>query len=410
MAISIINNIPALGAQRQLNQINQNLSKTIFRLSSGLRINTAADDAAGLAISERLRARISSLGQGTLNAQDAISVLQTADGALNEATQVLQRLRVLAQNAASAAKNDTDRAQLQVEVDQLLEELDRLASTTKFSDVVLLDGAIKPSNNGNPSKVAISANSFIGIQATPLVASVAIENPESLFSLGNETFILQVVGGIGPNIYSVNIYSSLSADSTVPLASASFGGDDPRSIISIDISTGVSAGGSFAIVINNTGMSFAQNQIGKTAFVTTSAAQITSTTDNSLLVQIGTEVGDIIKVFAPSVKTKDLFFGEPLKVTTVFKAEGAIHQIDQALDVVVSGRATLGALHNRFDGTIRNNDIFRENITASESRIRDLNIATETSNFTKNQILLQSSTAFLAQANLIPQSLLQLFR
>lgn len=414
MSFSIVNNIPAISTQRQLGIVNQGIAKSIRRLSSGLRINSAADDAAGLAISERLRSQISALQQGGINAQDTISVVQTAEGGLDTATEILRRMKTLGATAASAAKSDGDRALIQVEVNELVDELSRIADTTSFAGQKLLNGDVAGAENGIASTVKIDSNSFIGPQATALVANVVIENAQSNFSLANQTFELKVVAGGLPGYFSVQLFSSLSTAAEInagaPLAQTSFGGALTGAIVSLAVPVLTSAGGSFAVLINNAGMSFSADQVGKIAFVSSTAAQLTSTTDKSLLIQVGAQTGEVVRVFAPTVRPGDLFFGQSVRVDTMLQAEGALNQVDQALNRLNKSRSILGALQNRFENVIRNNDIYRENLTASESRIRDLNVAAETTNFTKNQILLQSATAFLAQANLLPQSILQLLR
>ena len=411
--MSIINNIPAFDTQRQLGIINFNLSKSIQRLSTGLRINNASDDAAGLAISERMRSQIATLAQGTINAQDSVSVVQTAEGAMESAGQIIQRMKTLAATAASAAKSDADRALLQVEVDQLVEELSRLADTTSFAGKLLLDGSIASAQGGEQSALAIDSNAYIGTQSTGLVNSVIFMQAQSQYSMSNETLKLKVVAGALPNQFSVQVFSSLSTaaqiNSGIPLAQTSFGGPTTANIQTVFVPP-VAAGGSFAIRINSIGMSFSSDQIGKIAEVSATASQITSTTDSSLYIQIGAGAGEVVKVFAPSVRPKDLFSGQNTRLDTMLQAEGLLNQADQALSRLNKARAIMGALSNRFENVIRNNNIYQENLTASESRIRDLNVAAETTNFTKNQILLQSATAFLAQANLLPQSVLQLLR
>lgn len=412
--MSLINNIPALQSQRQLGIININISKTIQRLSTGLRINSAADDAAGLAISERLRSQIATLAQGTINAQDAISVAQVAEGGLDSGTQILQRIRVLATTAASATRSDSDRALLQVEVNELFDELGRIAQSTKFGDKILLNGSIAASENGIASATSINSNAFVGAQSTALVASVSVV-ANSSFSLSSAVFQLKVVTGAAAGEFSVYAFSSLSTateiNGGVPLAQASLG-TEALSMKLLTIGVAAGAGISIVVGLNNQGLSTNPNNdlVGKVAFISTTAAQLTSTTDKSLYIQVGADTGEVIKVFAPSLLPTDLFFSQNVKLDTFLQAEGLLNQVGQALDRVNRSRAQIGAQQNRFENSIRNNNIYHENLTASESRIRDLDVAKETTNFTKNQILLQSSTAFLAQANLIPQSLLQLLK
>lgn len=271
MGLRINQNITALNTHRNLVATDSALSKSVEKLSSGLRINRAADDAAGLAISEKMRAQVKGLAQAIRNAQDAISLIQTAEGALTETHAILQRMRQLAVQAASDTLTDDDRQQIQLEVNQLIEELDRIAQTTQFNTKPLLNG------------------SFVG------------------------TF------HIGANI-SQNIALSINDMSASGL--------------------GVSA----------------------------------------------------------------------ISVTAQASANEAISTIDVAIETVSSERAKLGAYQNRLEHTIANLGVAKENLAAAESRIRDVDMAEEMMEFTRTQILLQSGVAMLAQANALPQAVLQLLR
>lgn len=411
--MSIVNNIPALDTQRQLRIINFNLAKSINRLSTGLRINNAGDDAAGLAISERLRSQISMLAQGSINAQDAISVVQVAEGGLDTATQLIQRMKTLSVTAASAAKSDADRSLLQVEIDQITEELGRIADTTAFAGKQLLNGDISAAVLGEAGTVSIDANAFIGAQSTALVASVALQSVSSFASasIPNTSFQLKVVNGSSAGLYSVQVFSGASTAAEInggtPLAQVSINAAVATSLAIISFGAGATAG-TIGVTINGGGLG--AEVIGKVAYVSSTFATLTSNTDKSLYIQIGADTGEVIKTFAPSVRPADLFNKQATRLDTMQQAEGLINLADQALDKINKARAILGAQQNRFENVIRNNAIYHQNLTASESRIRDLDVAAETTNFTKNQILLQSATAFLAQANLVPQSLLQLLR
>ena len=266
----IVNNIMALNTWRTLGETNRSLAKTLERLSSGLRINRAADDAAGLAISEKMRAQVRGLKMAAKNAQDGISLIQTAEGALNEVHAILQRMRELAVQAANDTNMDQDRAHLQAEVDQLLAEIDRIANTTEF-------------------------------------------NKQPLFSGTGFSGVLHVGANQGQNIT-----------------------------------------------------------------VTISPMDTTSLGINGLL------------------------------ISTQSDADAAIDAIDNALEQVSTQRSNLGAYQNRLEHTINNLNVAAENLSAAESRIRDADMAQEMMNFVRQQILLQSGTAMLAQANVVPQTVLQL--
>jgi flagellin len=294
MGLRINNNIAAFNAYRNLSVTDGMMAKSLEKLSSGYRINRAADDAAGLAISEGLRSQIGGLKVAVRNAQDGISVVQTAEGALSETQNILQRMRDLAVQAANdGSQNTTAQAAADTEYQQLNAELDRIANTTSFNGKNLLAG------------------SYAGI--------------------------FQVDSGTGTG-----------------------------STITIDVTT-ATGGALDSTKVTITGLDSAGLALGPTA---------TSPTD----------------------------------LTTTANATVAIGALDTALKDVSTVRATLGAYQNRFEHTINNLNVAVENLTASESRIRDVDMASEMVNFTKNQILTQAGTAMLAQANQAPQSVLKLLQ
>jgi len=281
----INHNISALNTYRQLSFNNTQTAKNLEKLSSGYRINRAGDDAAGLAISEKMRGQIRGLEMATKNAQDGISLIQTAEGALSETHAILQRIRELAVQAANDTNTDNDRAELQKEVDQLIAEIDRIADTTQFNTKNLLNGS-----------------------GTGIVFHIGANQDQNV---------------------TLDI-SSMKADAL---------------------------------------------------------GLVTSGKDTS---------GNPITV--------------NLKIDTQSDANAAITTVDKAIDKVSSERAKLGAMQNRLEHTINNLGAAAENLTAAESRIRDVDMAKEMMEFTKNSILTQAAQAMLAQANQLPQGVLQLLR
>mgnify|MGYP001500254150 CR=1 FL=1 len=272
----INNNVSALNAWRNLYINDSSLTKSMEKLSSGYRINRAADDAAGLAISEKMRAQISGLNMAIKNAQDGISLIQTAEGALNEQQVIIRRIRDLAIQAANDTNTDSDRLKLQDEVSQLVAELNRIADTTQFNGKTLFTGKFSGTNG--------------------LVFHIGANSGQTLTVSINR-------------MRATALHSSLTDD---------------------------------------------------------------------------------------------------FSISTQSSAEAAIGVLDKALDKVSEQRSKLGAVQNRLEHTINNLQVAAENLTASESRIRDVDVALETTNFVKNQILVQAATAMLAQANVKPQSVLQL--
>ncbi|PYZ94390.1 flagellin [Salipaludibacillus keqinensis] len=271
--MKINNNIQALNAYRNLNQNQFQTSKNLEKLSSGLRINRAADDAAGLAISEKMRSQIRGLKQAERNAMDGISLIQTAEGALTEVHSMLQRMRELAVQASNDTNTEEDRQQVQKEIDALIEEIDQIAERTEFNTKKLLNGE------------------------------------------------------------------------------------------------------------NDDGFSF----------------------------QIGANAEQNVKVDIPEMDTDELGIND-IDVETQAGANNAITSLDEAIKKVSDARSELGAMQNRMEHTINNLQVTHENLTSAESRIRDADMALEMTEFTRNNILNQSATAMLAQANQLPQGVLQLLQ
>jgi flagellin len=271
----IINtNVAALNSYNQLSQTNKNMSKSLERLSSGSRINRAADDAAGLAISEKMNAQTRGLAQAQRNAQDGISLIQTAEGALKETHSILQRMRELSVQSANDTNTDKDRAQIQAEVDQLTSEIDRIAENTEFNTQTLLSGGL--SGSGNGVKIHIGANSGQNMEAN-----------------------ISDMSASGLGVDGLSVSGQASADSGIAI-------------------------------------------------------------------------------------------------------------IDSAIESVSTQRSSLGAIQNRLEHTINNLSASEENLTAANSRIKDVDMAKEMMNMSKQQILSQAGTAMLAQANQMPQGVLQL--
>jgi len=275
----INHNIASLNTYRQLSINNNAGAKSLEKLSSGYRINRAGDDAAGLAISEKMRGQIRGLNQAERNAQDAISLIQTAEGALNETHSILQRMRELAVQSASDTNTDDDRKELQKEISQLLEEIDRISTDTEFNTMTLLNGDYESQASALTFQVGANSGQVVSIQLNDMSATT----------------------GLGLSTTTVNLETRTGA-------------------------------------------------------------------------------------------------------TT------AIDNIDEAIKQVSSERAKLGAMQNRLEHTINNLGTTAENLTASESRIRDVDMAKEMMEFTKNSILQQAATAMLAQANQQPQGVLQLLQ
>ncbi|WP_027356849.1 flagellin N-terminal helical domain-containing protein [Desulfofundulus thermocisternus] len=373
----INHNISALNAYRQLYHNNNITAKSLEKLSSGLRINRAGDDAAGLAISEKMRAQIRGLDMAVKNAQDGISLIQTAEGALNETHSILQRMRELAVQAASDTNTNTDRAELQKEIEQLITEIDRIANTTEFNTKKLLNGDLK------------------GVRV--IGESVTWDERSSKTIFAN----IAAAGTITENkTYNVKITGMSGSTFTVKWSDAS----GATGSGTIGASGGTVTIGQAVVTFG----SLATTDIGNEATFTYRQA-ITALSDQSLTFHIGANSSQTMGVAIEDMSAKALHV-DNINVTNTQSAQAAISAINHAIEDVSAQRAKLGAFQNRLEHTINNLGTSSENLTAAESRIRDVDMAKEMMEFTKATILSQAATAMLAQANQQPQGVLQLLR
>ncbi|ABR30381.1 flagellin [Thermosipho melanesiensis] len=384
----INHNISALNAWRSIGQTNMSMSKTLERLSSGLRINRAGDDAAGLAISEKMRGQIKGINMAIKNSQDAISLIQTAEGALTEVHSILQRMRELAVQASSDTNTDVDRNQIQAELDQLREEIDRIARTTEFNTKKLLDGKLESFRSTEDIKVVTGGNIAINASAAGTVT-------EGTYIVEVGQFNTDTTLEVKVTLFTAG--GSNSVTTTYTNGEATIGG------VSITWDTTV-----FDVNFADFGGALPSGEVVDSAVARVEAI---NTAANQLIFQIGSNEGhnmltgiDDMSAGALGITTTSL------DVTTQDAAERAIMVVDAAIHKVSSQRAALGAVQNRLEHTISNLGVAAENLTAAESRVRDADMAKEMMEFTKQQILLQSSMGMLAQANAQPQNVLQLLR
>ncbi|MGC8954686.1 MAG: flagellin [Fervidobacterium sp.] len=385
----INHNINALNSWRNISMTNMDMSKTLERLSSGLRINRAGDDAAGLAISEKMRGQIKGLDMAVKNAQDAISLIQTAEGALTEVHSILQRMRELGVQAASDTNTNVDRNQIQAELNQLREEIDRIGRTTEFNTKKLLDGKLEGFRFTPDAKVVTGGNINI---TTGTPSSAAVEG----------TYIFEV-GQLSGNVTSaIDVKVTLITAGGVTYSFATIGAGS----IALGNITFKWNGTQFKL--SDFGGALPKNEVVDSAVVRVEAIY---TNNNQLVFQIGANEGHNMIAGIDNMSSKALgLLTSTLKVTDQNSAERTIMVIDAAIHRVSTARASLGAVQNRLEHTIANLGVAAENLTAAESRIRDADMAKEMMAFTKQQILLQSSMSMLAQANAQPQQVLQLMR
>ena len=358
----IQHNIAALNSYRNLTNNNSAVSKNLEKLSSGYRINRAGDDAAGLAISEKMRAQITGLNTAQKNAQDGVSLVQTAEGALTEVHSMLNRMVELADQSANGTYDDkVDRENLQKEITSLKDEIDRIADSTNFNGINLLDGSLQ---DGATIAVTVSGK---GVTAngdgTFKLETGKLSNGDTI-TINGKSYVYDAAGD--GNNGKFNEYGEL-----VTLAAKdglTIGGGDFNKI------TATKAGKELTLQIGDTSADFNQMTVGVNDMHTAA---------------LGIDKIDI---------------------STQQGAKDAVDLIKNAINSVSSTRGDLGAIQNRLEHTINNLSVTAENMTAAESRIRDVDMANEMMAYTKNNILVQSSQAMLAQANQIPQGVLQLLQ
>jgi flagellin len=387
----INNNLMAMNAQRYLGVNNNNIQKSIEKLSSGYRINRAGDDAAGLAISEKMRAQIRGLKMASKNSQDAISLIQTAEGALNETHSILQRMRELAVQAATDTNEGVDRTALQNEVDQLQEELTRIAEQTEFNRRTLLNGDLGVSLG----RTGTNAEYLDSVTVSELALGDTFEITQTL------TYDEDTSGEDGGAFIEIKFDLIIGGKN---VGSVSFTKND---LDKEDISKDVTIGDkryTVTVVKDATSLSTTTGNGG-----TTSEADMFTAADGSLTFQIGANKDQNISLSIGDMSASGLGV-EGLAITDFDTADAAIETIDAAIEKVSTERAKLGANQNRLEHTINNLNTSAENLTAAESRIRDVDMADEMMEYTKNNILAQAATAMLAQANQAPQSVLQLLQ
>jgi flagellin len=372
MGLRINQNIAAQNAYRSLSVSDNQMSKSLEKLSSGYRINRAADDAAGLAISEGLRSQVGGLKTAARNAQDGVSVVQTAEGALTEVHSILQRMRDLSVQAANDSNSPEARSNISTEVTSLRDELTRISESTNFNGIKLLDG----------SKTSLSFQVGAGNDATQNAIDVnltdisAVATSLAVGSGGMEVEVLTPTDVAGD-------WDFATAEGTAVTVDMGAAGDH------------TSAQEVAAKLNNHAG--FAAN------------FQASVNEDNNLVVRSST--GETVTVGAVGTGGgNEAAATTGLDYSTGAGARSAIDQIDTAIRTVSTARAGLGSAQNRLEHTINNVNVSIENLSASESRIRDTDMAQEMMSYTRSQILTQAGTAMLAQANQSQQGVLSLLR
>lgn len=417
----IINhNMNALNAHRNMTSNTTQAGKSMEKLSSGLRINRAGDDAAGLAISEKMRGQIRGLDQATRNSQDGISLIQTAEGALTETHSILQRMRELSVQSANDTNVDTDRSAIQDEMNQLTQEIDRIANNTEFNTQNLLDGSFTGkfqigANGGQSMDLSIGKldSASLGLTSSITIESGKVATASTLKDGAYKvsgTALLDAkgnqVGAVSDNKVYVGTTAVLSGTQDKFESNSYINITDGGTKFSVDGAIKGDANKLAAGKYETKGSNIVRdNQI------------VGKLSGNVMLIDDKTVTGGVLKISATQlgVSTSAMTSGKSFVINGVNagtrdQASGSISSIDNAINKVSSERSKLGAVQNRLEHTINNLGTSSENLTAAESRVRDVDMAKEMMNFSKNNILQQAAQAMLAQANQQPQNVLSLLR
>jgi flagellin len=392
MGLQIQTNVAALNAQRNLSVTGIKMGKVLEKLSSGYRINRAADDAAGLGISEKMRAQIRGNAQAVRNAQDGISMLQTAEGAMDEIHAILQRMRELSVQAANGtyAESGGERTSIGQEINQLKQEIDRIATKTVFNGQQLLTGTLAGSLDvASALNIGVQLNTTGG-DATVTDVDVAGAKAQ-LYTLTGAGTSLTLTGADG--LAQTITVNAIAANSTGSLDFSSLG-------VTVELvsDAGKTAAGIVTDVLG--------------------AATFTVTGTGAASLQVGANAGDQLSISFTNMQTNQLGAGSDLNtlitddqnVSTIAKASALITELDGAIEDVNSQRGQLGAVQNRLESVVKSLSVAVENLSAAESRIRDADIAALSSELVSQQILQQAGISVLSQANTAPQAALALLQ
>ncbi len=421
--LSVQTNVSAISAQRHLGATSNALSTSMERLSSGFRINRAADDAAGLAISEKLKAQIGGLNQASSNAQDGISMIQTAEGALSEVQSMMQRMRDLAVQASSDTNSQTERQDINLELGQLQQEIDSISGRTKFNGQSLLNGSLTSQQatttySTSSTKELVQGTTLTGTGTTALASVVGVDVSGTAAATGY-TFSADTTAGT-VTLTQVNTSGATTGLSqTLNMSSlawsATTGGSATLDFSEFGVKVSVASSG--AMTAANLAGSFAVGNKFSIDTSTSSGAAVLQTGANQGETTTVSFVDTSLNASTTETNMADLYtklqaYSTAANGTDAATAQQAagdlITSLDNALGYISSSRAVLGAAQDRLQHAIANLGTTSENLTASNSRIVDVDVATESSNMAKEQVLEQAGVAVLAQANQMPQLALKL--
>ncbi len=415
MSTSINTNIASLNAQRNLSASASSLATSMQRLSSGLRVNSAKDDAAGLAIAERMSTQAKGLNVAARNANDGISLAQTAEGALGKVGDMLQRMRELAVQSANSTNSSADRTALQAEVKQLADEIDRVGKTTTFNNQKILDGTFAGAvfQVGANSGDNITVGALTNAKASGLSqADYATATITGIQPSGVRTSAL-ASGYMGIDTYLNGATSAPSKVGLEVMAAVTTGeerlGQIMEAVNRKSADTGVTAylnkqaDGTYTMEVRSS----AKDAAGGTAWVNMWELRTVLQTTQVIPAALAGGANTSLDYAVTPTSSTGI---DTLSVSTQGDAWLALRKLDSAIDQVNSARAKLGAMQSRFESAVSNISSMVENISASRGRIMDADFAKETANLSRTQILQQAGTAMVAQANQLPQGVLALLR
>jgi len=469
--MKINHNVSAISTNTHLSGVNDRLAESLERLSSGYRINKAADDSAGMAISQKMKSQIRGLEQASRNAADGISLIQTAEGALNETESICQRMRELAVQAANDTNTIEDRQAIQKEIDQLKDEVNRISKTTEFNTKSLLDGSCERKTYSNNTKVNIISISdevevkdykitgvTIGTQATVMSSTMSnaltsggeiTKEMAGIININGEDVevcegdnLAEVYEKIRNKCDDLNIKveplkdgaaANIDTANSLQFTTIRYGADRRIDIYSnnatlasaLGIGTALKSTGTDASLVLEKGFSTTATyrSVGNDIYVSDNSgfemkinllegagdATLTVLDAGYVTLQIGANEGQTVDVSIPEVSTETLGI-DLLNICTREGADEAITMLDDAIAMVSEVRAKLGAYQNRLDSAIRSLDTSAANLTEAESRIEDVDMDEEMTNMTQLQVLSQAGISMLAEANNKPQMILSLLQ
>lgn len=386
-------NVSAMLANNALSKSDNALSASLERLSSGLKINHAKDNPAGLAMAKRMNAQLEGLGAANDNASDGISIIEIADGALTEVSAMLQRINELTVKAANGTMSDGDREIIQEEVEQLKEEIERVKDTTQFNGQNLLDGTFDVKGYTNQEKIKV--NGFSGKVPKGVYTITSMEIVDELDANGDPTGY-KTVTKTNNGKYDVQLKTATGAGGTA---------DEncfPAGVDEFEVENG------FLTIKGSNGFEL-QLDLNDADNGTVTDLNIEVTDVGPMRIQVGANEGQILALEIPSVSLRNMGI-EKIDVSTQDSAKDALGRMDGAIGFVSRVRGRLGAYQNRLESTVNSLDVSEESMTAAYSRIMDADMAEEMTQYTTNQVLTQAGTSMLAQANERPSQVLQLLQ